>query len=353
MFSLLTSFGLFPAEVDTRKPLRAALAEAMSQPMRSYARWPRVLGILSILLFGFVAVTGLMLTFYYQPTPRDAHESVTLLVRDVSFGAFVHDCHGWGATALLVVLVLRVGRFFLQGMYKAPREALWVIAVLSCVVAALGSFTGRLLPFDARGYWITIRGLEVLGTLPVLGSLVRFFAGGESIDSLVLLRFYVLHVLILPALLLFLFYLHFSTVRRVGLSVTTTEAPVARTFRVHVYGLLILNVFILGGLVTLATLVPTTFHQAADPFSTPAGIRPPWYLLAPHAILEWLPGILPRWSHGLLLELGLVAVIALPFIDRSPGRGLRGRPLAVALGCGALAAWVALSWAGFRMEAGS
>src|SRR5688572_12745233 len=101
MFSLLTSFGLFPAEVDTRKPLRLALREALSQPMASYACWPRVLGILSVLLFGFMAVTGLMLMFYYQPTPNQAHESVTLLVRDVSFGAFVHQCHSWGSVAFV------------------------------------------------------------------------------------------------------------------------------------------------------------------------------------------------------------------------------------------------------------
>jgi quinol-cytochrome oxidoreductase complex cytochrome b subunit len=97
MFSFLTNYGLFPVEVDTSRPLREALQEALSRPLPSYARWPRVLGILALLLFLFLALTGVMLAFYYRPTPESAYESVTMIVRDVSFGWFVHQVHGWAA----------------------------------------------------------------------------------------------------------------------------------------------------------------------------------------------------------------------------------------------------------------
>lgn len=218
IFSFLTNFGLFPTELDTRKPVAEAIREALSRPLLSYARWPRILGILSFLLFLFLGLTGLMLAFYYQPSPGMAYESVTILVRDVSFGWFVHQIHGWAAHALLLILLVRAWRFFFQGMYKTPREAFWIVAVLTFLVAIHADMTGRLLSWTASGYWSTVRALEILYALPGLGSLFAFLIGGHTIDAIVLVRFYFLHVAIFPLLLLALFFLNFSAVRRVGLS---------------------------------------------------------------------------------------------------------------------------------------
>ena len=137
MFSFLTNFGLFPAELDTSLPLREAVDDALGRPMPSYARWPRVLGILSVLLFAFLVVAGVMLAFYYQPTPSEAYESVTIIVRDVSFGWFVHQIHGWAADAFLLILLIRGWRAYFQGLYKSPREALWVLAIVTFGAAAV------------------------------------------------------------------------------------------------------------------------------------------------------------------------------------------------------------------------
>ncbi len=354
MFSFLTNFGLFPSEVDTSKPLRDAVRQALERPMPSYARWPRVLGILSVLLFAFLAITGVMLAFYYQPTPAEAHESVTFIARDVSFGWFIHQVHGWAATVFLLILLMRAWRFFFQGLYKPPREALWVVALLTFLVATHSDLTGRLLSWDSGGYWTAVRAVEMLYSLPALGPLFAFTIGGVDVDALVLVRFYFLHVALLPALLLVLFYLHFSGVRRVGLSLLTGEAPTgAGVYRVYLFNLLILAVLILGGLVTLATLVPAPFDDAADPFSTPRGARPPWYLLASHGFLEIFPSFVPRWIRALLLEMILLGSILLPFIDRSEGRKARERLLAIGLGVVVLCLWLLFTWYGYRLEAGS
>src|SRR5262249_30984021 len=103
---------------------------------------------------------------------------------------------------------------------------------------------------------------------------------------------------------------------------------------------------------TLATLLPAPFDRMADPFSTPPGARPPWYLLASYGFMEFFPGYIPRWVRGLLLEGILLACILVPFIDRSRPRADGRRPLAVPLGVAVLVMWLAFTWYGYRLEAG-
>ena len=352
IFSFLTNFGLFPTELDTRLPLSQALDEALRRPLPSYARWPRVLGVLSFLLFLFLAITGVMLAFYYQPTASEAFASVTSIVRDVSFGWFVHQAHRWGAHLLLLMLLARVVRFYFQGLYKTPREALWILAVLIFLVATHADLTGRLLPWDGRGYWTSVRALETLYAVPILGPAFAFLVGGPSIDALVLTRFYILHVFVLPALLLVLFFLNFSSVRRVGLSPLPGATPAgAAVFRAHLYNLLILTVLAAGALITLATLLPTPYGAPADPYVTVTGARPPWYLLAPHALLESLPRFLPAFIRGLLVLAFLGVVLLLPFIDRAPWQPAGRRRLAIGLGVAVIVLTLLLTWQGYLLEA--
>jgi quinol-cytochrome oxidoreductase complex cytochrome b subunit len=347
--SFLSVFGLLPAELDTRKPLREALDEALSRPLPSYARWPRIMGILSFILFLVLAVSGMMLAFYYQPTASEAYGSVTSIVRDVTGGTLVNQVHRWAATLLLLMLAARIIRFFFGGMYGRSREVIWMLAMVTFVVATFADLTGRLLPWDARGYWTTVRAREVTDALPVIGPLFSFLVGGAGLDSLVLTRFYILHIVALPLLLLVLFYLHFSSVRRVGLSVDAA-APGSRSLRVALYDLLLIVVFLIGALATLAILLPQAFDVAADPFATPPGARPPWYLLAPHALLESFPALVPRFLRGLFLETLFMAVLLLPFLDRRAGERPGRRPVAIALGALALLLWAALIWKGWHLE---
>ena len=97
IFSLLTSYGLFHAELDSRKPLREALAEAADKPAPSYARWPRVLGLMVVVLIGLELLTGSLLALYYLPTPEAAHASLGTILRDVTTGGLVRQIHFWGS----------------------------------------------------------------------------------------------------------------------------------------------------------------------------------------------------------------------------------------------------------------
>jgi quinol-cytochrome oxidoreductase complex cytochrome b subunit len=346
--SFLSVFGLLPSELDSRKPLREALREAMSRPLPSYARWPHVLGILSFILFLFLGVTGVMLAFYYQPTADVAYSSVSLIARDVAFGTLLHQSHYWAAALFLIVLGARVVRFFFTGLYAQSREVIWMVAVLTFVFATIADLTGRLLPWDATGYWTTVRAREVTDALPVLGPITAFLVGGSGLDSLVLTRYYVLHIAVFPLALIGLFYIHFASIRRVGLSRVSTT-PGTRSLRVAMYDLLLLVIFMVGGLITFAVLLPQPFGVPADPFVTPPDARPPWYLLAPYTLMEAFPSFVPAFLRGLIPELMLAAVLLLPFLDPESGSEKRHRFFPFA-GFAVLILWAALAVTGYYME---
>jgi quinol-cytochrome oxidoreductase complex cytochrome b subunit len=341
IFSFLTHFGLVFTPVDTARPLRETMSEIARQPAPSYARGPRVLGLLAAILFGLEAVTGVLLAYYYRPTPEAAFESTRTIVRDLPSGWLLHQIHSWGAWLLIAVVVLRLLRLFWDGLYRAPRELLWMTAVGMAWVALQGDFTGRLLTWDTRSYWSAVRGMEVVFALPIVGPTLAFLLGGREVNDDVLIRFYVLHVIALPAFYATFIYLTIATIRRVGLSPEPQGVTGgSTTYRDHLYTMMILVLLAFGALVTLAVLLPFRFLSAADPYATPAGVRPPWYMLAPYAV-QHLTRV-PLWVSGGALVAVAFAVLLLPFLLRGRG-GERSAARARLLGVAALAVWIGLS----------
>jgi quinol-cytochrome oxidoreductase complex cytochrome b subunit len=348
IFSFLTHFGVVFTPVDTTRPLRETLSEIGRQPVPNYARGPRVLGLLAAILFGLEAVTGVLLAYYYRPTPEAAFESTRTIVRDLPFGWLLHQIHSWGAWLLVAVVVLRLLRLFWDGLYRAPRELLWMAAVAMVWVALQGEFTGRLLTWDTRSYWSTVRGMEVVFALPIVGPVLAFLLGGREVNDDVLIRFYVLHVIALPAFYATFIYLTIATIRRVGLS-PEPQAQTGRstTFRDHLYTMMILVLLALGALATLAVLLPFPFLSAADPYATPPGVRPPWYMLAPYAVQHVTR--LPLWASGGVLVAAAFAVFLLPLLlrpQKGPVRASRAR----LWGMAALAIWIGLSLVALTLD---
>jgi quinol-cytochrome oxidoreductase complex cytochrome b subunit len=209
--------------------------------------------------------------------------------------------------------------------------------------------TGRLLTWEANSYWSTVRGLEVVFALPVVGPILAFLLGGRVVNADVLTRFYILHVLVLPVAYVVLLYLTFATLRRVGLSPVQPgeTSPGTATLREHFYSMVILTLLLFAVLVTLATLLPFPFQSMADPYATPSGVRPPWYLLASYALMQKVPG--PAWLSGLVLIALGIALLLLPLWPRgepTPGRSVRMR----LWGGAVLIVWIALSLAGAFLE---
>lgn len=334
IFSFLTNFGLFTAELDTKKPLRAALAEALARPMPSYARWPRVLGILTMLLFLLQCLTGTLLALYYRPTPEAAYDSVRMIVRDVTLGWFVQQVHFWGSALLIVILLIRLLRFFYDAIYKPPRELLWVIGFLLFIATTHADFTGKVMTFDSRNYWAATRSLEIFSHLPVVGSLFVFLAGGGDLSEVTLVRFYLAHIFILPTVLFILFYLHFQGVRHLGLSHREGERSEGGRLVYHRYllNLSILLTVVFALLVTVAVLLPHPFAAPPDFLSTPPGARPPWYLLPVYGFFELLPRWVPTPFKGSLVVLLGIGICLLPFLDRSASVQPAGRKGVIIVG---------------------
>jgi quinol-cytochrome oxidoreductase complex cytochrome b subunit len=344
--SLLSGFGLIYVELDNRLPPRRALARALSRPLASYARWPRVLGLSVIVLVAFEILTGALLALYYLPTPATAYESVALIQRDVEFGALVHQVHYWGAQLLIFALMIRLVRYLAHGLYQSPREIEWLVASSLLAVAVVADLSGRLLPWTDDGYWFGVRLVEVLAGVPLIGPMVGFLLGGEGtfLSELTLIRVYGLHAAAVPFVLLLLIYLHFSSVRRLGLNELPRETKLsgASVLRRHLAEVAMVAVIAVTVLITLALLWPQSFPPAADPYTTLPTVRLPWYLLAATG-LSWLSGgvLTPAAAGGLLL-LPAAALLLLPFV----GRAAIGRPQRLTLAAVLAFAWVALTTLG-------
>jgi ubiquinol-cytochrome c reductase cytochrome b subunit len=347
LFSFVSHFGLIYTPVDTTQPLSKVLADLGRQPVPAFARGARSLGLLAAILFGLQAVTGVLLAYYYRPTPEAAYESTRMIVRDLPFGWLLHQMHAWGAQLLIVVVMLRLLRLFWDGLYRAPRELLWWSAVALAWFVTRADFTGRLLTWDAQSYWTTVRGIEVGRAVPLLGGLFSFLIGGKVVDEEVLIRFYVLHILVLPLAVGGLLYLTIATIRRVGLSPPSTVAPHGTTtLRDHLYGTLIIALLMFGALASLAVLLPKPFLGIADPYATPSGVGPPWYFLAPFVLVQRMPG--PAWLYGALVLAVSLAVLLLP-LWLKPVEDLQGRRRIRVAGVVLVGAWVALTIAGAVM----
>ena len=181
--------------------------------------WGHTLGSAALTAFIVQAVTGVILAMYYKPDPNSAYESINKITNDVTLGWLVRGMHRWGASVFIILLFLHMGRVFLFGAYKYPRELNWITGVLILATGMLMGFTGYLLPWDQTAYWASAVGINLNGTAPFLGPwLAQFLAGGPEIGPETLPKFYAMHMLLIPGLLIPLIGIHIYLVTRLGVT---------------------------------------------------------------------------------------------------------------------------------------
>ena len=181
--------------------------------------WMQTLGSATLTAFLVQAITGVILAMYYKADPNTAYSSIQHITNDVTLGWLVRGMHRWGASVFIILMFLHMGRVFLFGAYKYPRELNWIIGVLLLVLGMLEGFTGYLLPFDQTAYWATVVGINLNGTAPFLGPfLAQFLQSGAEIGGDTLTRFYSLHMLLLPGGIFALIGLHLWLVIRLGVT---------------------------------------------------------------------------------------------------------------------------------------
>ena len=205
--------------LDDRFQLTDFLKPILSKPVPDWQRrWWYCLGGLTFFLFCVQGLTGIMLAFYYKPTPAEAYLSIQFIENEVLLGSAVRMIHHWSANGMIVLACAHMLRVFIMGAYKPPRELNWVSGVVLLIMTLAFGFTGYLLPWDQRAYWATTVGTEIAGSIPVIGNLALvFLRAGWNITSLTLSRFFALHILILPLVTVTSMGLHFLMVRKQGL----------------------------------------------------------------------------------------------------------------------------------------
>jgi cytochrome b6 len=175
------------------------------------------LGSLSLLLFIILVVTGVLLMFYYHPAGPKAYYDMKDLRFVVSNGVFLRNMHRVGAHLMVLLVFWHMFHVFYRGGYKPPHEFNWVVGVILLLVTLFLSYTGYLLPWDQLAFWAVTVGTNIISAMPIIGDKVRFVVlGGNIVGENALLRFYVLHVVILPLLAFLLIGVHFWRVQKDG-----------------------------------------------------------------------------------------------------------------------------------------
>jgi cytochrome b6 len=175
------------------------------------------LGTLTFGTFLVLVITGILLMLYYHPSVPQAYADTKDLQFVVSSGMFLRNLHRWSAHAMVFLVFAHMFKVFYRGAYRRPREFNWVIGVILLLITLLLSYTGYLLPWDQLAYWAITVGSNIALAVPLLGNKIHFLLlGGNSVNANALLRFYVLHCVILPLAAAFLVAVHFWRIRKDG-----------------------------------------------------------------------------------------------------------------------------------------
>lgn len=181
--------------------------------------WFFTLGSASLFLAAMQFITGLLLTFYYVPSPESAYDSIQYIMTGVPFGWLIRGIHHWGASLMVLVVFLHMLRTFFFAAYKYPRELTWITGVVLLLLVLGMGFTGYLLPWNQRSYWATIVGTSIAGTVPFIGDFItQVLRGGTDLSGVTLVRFFSLHIWWFPAMVALTIGAHMYLIIRLGIS---------------------------------------------------------------------------------------------------------------------------------------
>lgn len=332
-------WGRLAAWVDTR----LGLTYPLLRPAPKYSINPFYwLGALTVVAFLIQGVTGIMMMLYYIPSPSDAFSSTQYMLQNVNYGRFLQTVHLYTAYAMIMLAFMHMMRGYFVSVYKKPREIMWVVGMVMGFVTLGFGFTGYLLPWTVVSKSATDVGIGIIDVLPgTISSFLTFLIVGAGGDATELLRFYDLHVVVLPAALLVLLTVKMYMFETHGIAEPTTGPPIDQKasrslpifpdVTIYLLGLAAMfgSAMLLISAIFPLSLPPEYSPQLAAQFTA----QPDWYFLWIYQILK----ISAFEGSGLPVALGLVTLIlvalfALPFIDRGYSRRMAERPIFVTVG---------------------
>ncbi len=317
------------------------------------------LGFLSVFLFVVEAISGLVLMIYYTPSPEAAYFDMLGILSNVNFGKFWRDIHRLGAELMVAVVVLHMIRVYLTGSYKHPRQFTWLTGVGLLLITLFLSFSGYLLPWDQLALWAVTIGTSMAEAAPLIGyQLNLILRGAQDMGADGLLRFYMLHVFLLPLLAIIFTGIHYYKISRehsislpavIEEGVASPEEIAAAKRKIDFLPNLLTAELMWVALATAAMVIAVVFFYSAplehhaDPLKTPLHTTAPWYFL-------WLQGMLKlgdkTWWGVIIPAIIFGILFAIPYLDPGPSRLAKNRKVGLTIGGLAAIAIVILSFMG-------
>jgi len=330
--------------IDDRFPMTALWKSQVSEyyAPKNMNFW-YYFGSLAMLVLVIQILTGIFLTMNYKPSAADAFGSVEYIMRDVEWGWLIRYMHSTGASFFFIVVYLHMFRALLYGSYQKPRELLWIFGMLIYFVLMGLAFFGYLLPWGNMSYWGAQVIVSLFGAVPVVGdSLMEWIRGDYYISDITLNRFFALHVIALPLVLVFLVIAHLMALHEVGsnnpdgVEIKKVKGPdgipldgIAFHPYYTVKDLIGVGVFLI--LFSLVIFYAPTMggyflehanFEPANPLQTPPHIAPVWYFTPYYAILRAVPD---KSLGALLMGAAVVLFVFLPWLDRGKVKSIRYR----------------------------
>ncbi len=347
--------------IDKRLPVTELIkSQATEYPTPKNLNYWWNFGSLALTVLIIMIATGLFLAMHYKPDATLAFKSVEHIMRDVNFGWLLRYMHANGATFFFIFVYIHILRGMYYGSYRAPREILWWIGIVIFFMLMGTAFMGYVLPWGQMSYWGAAVITNLMSAIPVVGSdLVTWIWGGFSVADPTLNRFFVLHFL-LPLLVFGVVFVHLWALHAVhsnnpvGIDAHDDKdnLPFHPYYTIKdLYGVGVFLIFYCY----FVFFAPNAFLEAdnyipANPMQTPAHIVPEWYFLPFYAILRSIDflGSFSKLAGVVAMVLSIAILFILPFIDRSPVRSFRYRPLSKQLFWIFVANAFVLGWVGYN-----
>ena len=341
------------AWIDARFPLTKVFEEHASKyyAPKNLNFW-YYFGVLATVVLALQVITGIWLTMMYVPSSDGAFASVEYIMRDVNYGWLIRYLHSTGASAFFIVVYLHMFRGLAYGSYRAPRELVWLIGIAIYLVLMAEGFFGYLLPWGNMSYWGAQVIVSLFGAIPIIGpDLMEWIRGDFLLSGITLNRFFALHVIALPLMLVGLVFLHVVALHRVGSNnpdgidikkyksadgIPLDGVPFHPYYTVHDFQAIVAFLILFCAIVFWLPemfgyfLEKPNFEQA-NPLKTPEHIAPVWYYTPFYAMLRaaTFPLLgLPAKFWGLVVMAGAILIpAAMPWLDRSKVRSIRYKGL--------------------------
>jgi quinol-cytochrome oxidoreductase complex cytochrome b subunit/cytochrome c2 len=337
--------------LDHRTGLQTAVKLFLYEDIPASSGWHQIFGSVAVFLFMVQAFTGVLLSINYAATPGGAYDSLRYILTEVTAGRLMHGLHHWGASMMIVVVVLHMVQVFICGGYKRPREATWAVGVVLLLLTMAYGLTGYLLPWDNRAYWGTVVVTQIAANIPLLGPyLTQLLGSSGDIGVVTFSHFYSVHVLLLPPATTILIAVHVYLVRRHGVapSVGDDALPPMKFYprQVAIDTMAIFIAFAI--LFTMAVAVRVPLDRLANPNDTTFLPRPEWYFLFLFQLLKYFNGPMEVIGTVILPSLAILALLLIPFVDRGRLVRVTQRTFAVSFVALAGLGWGALTFAAIR-----